>query len=69
MSYLPPMPRDIVKRSKRAVVTHLFCGDPPPGRREYLAALDSRGYNAKNDFEITIGNRSRRLKKAREAAK
>lgn len=33
-----------LKRCQNA--TSFFAGDPPPGRREFLAALESRGYNA-----------------------
>lgn len=67
MSYLPPsIPRDIVKRSKRAVVTHLFFDDPPPGRREMLASMvDNIGRTRESEKRYQRKVRQRE----REAAK
>lgn len=68
MIYIPPMPRDVVKRAKRNTVTHLFFDDPPPGRRELLASMDSKWYRAGNERADSF-DRSSRHKRNREKAR
>ena len=49
-------------------VTSTMCGDPPPGRREYLASIESKGYRASNlDSETTYLREVRRRKASQRA--
>lgn len=50
-------------------VTSSFCGDPPPGRREMIASMDSRGYRAGNDDGDTTFARELRRRKAAQRSK